>query len=109
MANYDEDEGSFLNLGQVITTDCCATIHQACERGHVDCLRSFIDQGSNLEERHNMYHNAMTPLLTATLYGNANCVRILIDNGATKCNINVRDNNGETPMYLACESGYFDR
>lgn len=106
MAFYeDEDEWGMLCLGQVITTDCCATIHKACKRGHVDCLRSFIDQEANLEERHDMYHNTRTPIITATVNEHTDCIRILVENGV---NVNSADNNGETSLHRACKTGYFD-
>ena len=105
MANYDEDEWGLLNLGQVITTNCCASLHKASKQGHVDCVRSFINQGANIEERDDLYNGNMTPLLGATDNGHADCLRILIETGA---NIDAQDNDGETPLHLACKGGYFD-
>lgn len=110
----EDDEWGLLNLGQVITTDCCRTLHKASRRGHPDCIRSFIEQGANIEERDDAYHNNMTPLLTAVANGHAECARILIENGngsegpdGAETNINALDKNGETPLHLACEYGYF--
>lgn len=41
-----------------------------------------------------------TPCHIAALRNNIECVKVLID---TKCNVNLIDDDGNTPLHIACE------
>jgi len=52
-----------------------------------------------------MDNTGASPLIYASIIGDIECMKILLDNGA---NINVIDINGRTPIFYALESGQID-
>lgn len=101
--NEDMGEWDLMSFGCVVAIGCCATLHKACKRGHVDCIRSFVEHGANIEEQDDDYHCNMTPLLTASFYGQLDAMSLLIQYGA---NMYARDITGETSLHLVCERGH---
>ncbi|KAM8796927.1 PPR27 phosphatase, partial [Eudromia elegans] len=52
-----------------------------------------------------IYPSGMAALHEAVLTGNLDCVKLLVKYGA---NIHQRDENGWTPLHMACSDGYPD-
>ncbi|NXA76289.1 PPR27 phosphatase, partial [Thryothorus ludovicianus] len=52
-----------------------------------------------------IYPSGMAALHEAVLTGNLNCVKLLVKYGA---DIHQRDENGWTPLHMACSDGYAD-
>ncbi|XP_075760313.1 protein phosphatase 1 regulatory subunit 27 [Pelodiscus sinensis] len=50
-----------------------------------------------------LYPSGMAALHEAVLTGNLDCVKLLVGHGA---NIHQRDENGWTPLHIACSDGY---
>ncbi|NWV79794.1 PPR27 phosphatase, partial [Dasyornis broadbenti] len=52
-----------------------------------------------------IYPSGMAALHEAVLTGNLDCVKLLVKHGA---DIHQRDENGWTPLHIACSDGYAD-
>ncbi|XP_009074871.1 PREDICTED: protein phosphatase 1 regulatory subunit 27 [Acanthisitta chloris] len=52
-----------------------------------------------------IYPSGMAALHEAVLTGNLDCVKLLVKHGA---DIHQRDENGWTPLHMACSDGYAD-
>ncbi|NXE56526.1 PPR27 phosphatase, partial [Dromaius novaehollandiae] len=52
-----------------------------------------------------IYPSGMAALHEAVLTGNLDCVKLLVKYGA---DIHQRDENGWTPLHMACSDGYAD-
>jgi len=73
----------------------------AIRRGHLDVAKVLIDSGADLE-----YHekrNSWTPLIIAASWGYIDIVNKLIEH---KADLNSQGQNGDTAMYVACETKY---
>ena len=71
------------------------TIFKAAEKGSVDDIRFFIEQGANVNKKDDFG----TPLHHAAKYNSdASVVKYLIEQGA---NINYKNKNGERPLHIA--------
>lgn len=84
-------------------THLCESVFRAGFRGHSYCIRTFIDRGISVNENNSFW---TPPLHFAT--ENVDCVLILLEHGATKCNINEVDTLGNTALHQACTHGYVD-
>lgn len=76
----------------------------ACERGHVEVVKTLIDAGVDVNHVNNL---GWTGLLEAILLSDGGprhqqIVRLLIDHGA---DVNLADRMGVTPLQHACERG----
>jgi hypothetical protein len=71
-------------------------IHTAVLTGNREALRQHIAAGSNLNERDPF--GGSSPLITASVFGKADMVNLLIDAGA---DINFRNNDGATALHTA--------
>lgn len=74
-------------------------LHDAVENGHIECVKCFIDNGANVNEK-NIF--GQTPLHRAIYYDFPNCVELLIKHRA---NVNSLDAEGITPLHEASRCG----
>ncbi|XP_022096541.1 serine/threonine-protein phosphatase 6 regulatory ankyrin repeat subunit B-like [Acanthaster planci] len=79
-------------------------IHFAAEGGNVDCIRSLVNHGADIESKMGSYHNKITPLMIATKYGHFELVEALLDMGAV---IQQKDKFNRTALMLACMNGNY--
>jgi ankyrin repeat protein len=83
----------------------CTPLHHAC-RGpsshNTDLIRFLVGRGAATESGDTI---GRTPLHVATLSDNLCIVAHLIEKEGTT--VDLRDNYGNTSLYLACKSGYF--
>jgi ankyrin repeat protein len=76
-----------------------AAVHAAAKLGCESFLRCLVTEK---KASPNSLIDGMSPLLLACKAGNAECARVLLENGG---DLLVRDpSDGETPLHLACES-----
>jgi ankyrin repeat protein/glyoxylase-like metal-dependent hydrolase (beta-lactamase superfamily II) len=76
------------------------TIHEAAACGHKKMIDTLIAQGIGLDSRDN--ESGATPLHLAVMAGQNGMIDFLVARGA---GINIKNNNGETPLDLAIERG----
>ncbi|KAL3877486.1 hypothetical protein ACJMK2_035186 [Sinanodonta woodiana] len=67
----------------------------------IKIVRSLIEAGSDLNLQCKQAHN-MTTLHRAILHYYSEAALLLIDSG---CDINIRNDNDQTALYIACEKG----
>ncbi|MFZ5979194.1 MAG: ankyrin repeat domain-containing protein, partial [Candidatus Zixiibacteriota bacterium] len=76
---------------------------------NINMVRYLILHGAEVNppkfksEESGCFENPMTPLHAASLHGNVDIARILVDNAAR---INVQDQNGMTPLHTAVSRGF---
>ncbi|MDN5247985.1 MAG: ankyrin repeat domain-containing protein [Wolbachia endosymbiont of Tyrophagus putrescentiae] len=76
------------------------SLHLASRYGHIDVVRTLINNGANIEARSG---NQYTPLHLAVTGSHLPIVDLLIENGA---NVNAVDINGKTILHLAIIKGH---
>ena len=74
----------------------------ACACGHVDAARLLLNNGADVHRRADSGH---TPLNATCWEGHVEVVRLLLDNGAV-ADLNVADNDGDTPQANAESQGH---
>jgi len=74
-------------------------LHVAAAQGHVECLKTLLDAGADIEAR-NIYEE--TPLHLAAGKGHVECLKALLDKHADK---ETKTMYGYTPLYLAASAG----
>lgn len=74
------------------TTD----IWTAAATGNVDAVREHVSFGTDLDSREP--GNGSTPLIVASLYGQTEVMKILVENGA---NLDLQNNQGSTALHTA--------
>ena len=72
-------------------------IHMAAQHGRADCIVVLLDSGSDVDPPDAW---GQTPLMRACQNSHINAVRLLLQRGG---NVNLRDRNGCTALYLAVE------
>ena len=84
-------------------------LHYACSEGHIEIVDILIDFNADPNLpcntdcwRHTTTDTKFSPLMLAALNGHAEIVKKLVEK---KSDINYRDTNGETALYLASYSG----
>jgi ankyrin repeat protein len=77
-----------------------APIHVAASHNQVDCLRSFLEDGLNADQR--MPQTGLTPLMIAAKRGYVDVVQLLLDYGA---NLDATCEEGRTALHYAQEAG----
>ena len=93
-------------------------LHLACENGHMDIVEFLV-----IEKRYNVNckrNDGCTPIHVACQKGQNHVVKFLTSTRVTlhsnigellgstahePCDINIKDNNGNTPMHIACIEG----
>ena len=75
-------------------------LHLASRRGHVEVIRSLLDNGADADVR-NSYGS--TPLHMASTGGHAEAVRLLLERGV---NAGLWDDQGFQAVALACQGGH---
>ena len=76
----------------------------ACEKGHMDDVKTFIDDGMQVNEKgydSEAYGNKCTPLMAAAWKEHLQIVKYLIKNGADP---NIADSSGKNALHLAAGS-----
>merc|ERR1711976_705752 len=89
----NEEEPSGVSNEEESPTDQRYPLHAAARRGQVDTLLSLIQTGSH-QAVNQANFDSVTPLHEACLAGNAECVKILLNSGAT---VDARNIDGGTP------------
>lgn len=74
------------------------TLHAAAARGDLDSVKSFIENGVNVNIKNESFPKN-TPLHYAAAFGRTEVVKYLIEKGA---NINIINEKGNTPLLNAC-------
>jgi ankyrin repeat protein len=71
--------------------------------GEVELARLLIDRGAIVDESDDTDESGKTPLMTASMPGNIEMMKLLLEKGA---DVNARDRVGETPLMIAA---YWDQ
>ena len=78
-------------------------LHRACSEGYADIAEIFLKRNSNI----NWWDKwRKTPLILAVEGRHIEVVKLLVKDN--KCDINICDANGQTPLHRACSEGYAD-
>jgi ankyrin repeat protein len=76
----------------------------AIKKKNIDIVKYLLNKGANVNAKSN--EEGFTPLMTATVLGSAEIVKLLL---ATKhIDINAKDKDGLTAMMYAKKTGYFE-
>ncbi|QIV95783.1 ankyrin repeat protein [Allofrancisella inopinata] len=75
----------------------------ACQNGHTDIVKLFLDQGFNINITK---YSELTPLYIACQNGYTDIVRLLLSHKSVDPNFSKSDES--TPLYIACKNGYTD-
>ena len=76
-------------------------LHCACQWGDVDMIRYIVTDHTCDPNVLNKYH--LTPLLASIKHGKASAATALFQHA--KCNLTLRDQDGNTALHLACIRG----
>ncbi|KNC80498.1 hypothetical protein SARC_07140 [Sphaeroforma arctica JP610] len=93
-------------------TDCCDTALIACEKGHLNCIRRFINAGIGVNSKIEFgpSRRNRTMLHVTSQHGHLEAVQALVEihyanvNVATLCPANRK--TGGTPLHSAAANGY---
>ncbi len=77
-------------------------LHKAVYYGNINLVKSLIDLKIDINNQ-NIPAKA-TPILIASYIGNTDIVQLLLENGA---NVNLVDDENDTPLHCACLHGHF--
>ena len=82
-------------------------LHEACLQGNVHIVKILLDNGADLTATNKDYE---IPLHVACKEGHVDVVKELLKpgRGDVKSMVSARDNEGNTPVHLAVESGVFE-
>lgn len=80
---------------------CGNDVHNAAWKGDVDTVKTWIDKGGDVNDRHS--RSGGNILSYAAGSGNTKLVEYLISKGATVGDI---DNDGTSPLHYACREGH---
>jgi ankyrin repeat protein len=97
---YQVDKNAPLPLAPAQITDVIRKAFRSDDSHELQQIKRWVEAGGNLEWR---TPNGWTLLHIAAQCGNERFARFLLDKGA---DINARDRKKETPLMLACNSGY---
>ena len=78
------------------------TVHVLVEKGHLNVLKFLID--NNYCDPNVTDHQDRTPLHVAVVADQFEILEYLLESKSKAC-INVQDNDGDTPLHLACDRG----
>ncbi|XP_038075210.1 poly [ADP-ribose] polymerase tankyrase-like [Patiria miniata] len=79
-------------------------IHYATKAGHVECVKSLIKHGADIEAVTSASTNRLTPLMVAAQSGHFQVAKALID---VKAIIAKKDKIKRTALMLACMNGHY--
>lgn len=87
-------------------SDIAVILFQGCKCGDVAKIREALDNDPDIiNERDSSDAYARAGLHYASQYGHLNACRLLLSRGA---DMNVKNINGNTPLFYACKSGNYD-
>ena len=78
-------------------------LHIASHEGHFECVKLIIVTGAGVVDPDVYNNHNETALRLACRNGHRNTIKYLLTHG--KCNPNLRDIDGNTPLHLACFVG----
>jgi ankyrin repeat protein len=81
-------------VGSVGGVGGLTALHHAARQGNVEAVTALLDGGANIDDATTVDHT--TPLLLATINGQFDVAKLLIERGA---NVNARSTAGATPLY----------
>ena len=71
-------------------------IHTAVISGDLDVVKQHLEAGTNINERDPF--GGSSPLISASLFGQTDIVKVLLDEGA---DVNFQNNDGSTALHVA--------
>lgn len=77
-------------------------LHKAINNGNIKVVRLLINQNVDVNEKE--ASSGSTPLHLAVRHRRKDIMKLLLEHGA-RSSINVRDNNGKTPIHVEFDSG----
>lgn len=103
---------SYINCIKMNTINCyyCKNLFYASERCHLDCIKQFVENGSDVNEKNITYktecnfgvYTALHFASASQYQNNKECVEYLLKKGA---NINTTGHNGWTALHVASKRG----
>lgn len=85
---------------------CCCDIFISCHHGHLNCIKKFIDEGTDINQKCPYeFLYGETPLHIAVKQNNLDCVKFLLFNDATTDEIDMKH---RTPLFVAVSEGLVD-
>lgn len=84
-----------------------ALIDAAADRDDTDRVKELIAMGANVNTVNNRdwFQEGYTPLMRASMYGNTEAVKLLLESGA---NIKLTNRHGISSFMMACSNGYIE-
>jgi ankyrin repeat protein len=102
-----DDEGKTALFSALATLGALAALGQRYHESEVQseaaAVRCLLKHGADANAEWNV--DGKTHLQRAVLKGNSRAVQVLLDHGA---NAMVRDEDGDTPLHVACAEGHLD-
>lgn len=87
---------------QVQNKNLEAVLLDAADAGQTELVRSFLDNGANIEVKNNL---GATPLIFAAIKGHSEVAELLLERGA---DVNAKTTTGITPLIAATVGGHED-
>ena len=71
-------------------------LHEACNYGHLEVVRTLLDNGADIDDPGGELCGGVTPLIDAVVNGHVDVVTLLVDRGA---DLGARDSEVK-PVYI---------